>query len=685
MPFHWNNILVVTKEELVPAWYNSLSTLKSTISRYKDNKHFGVKRVQLGGNGRQMLISFDSLPAHIKEGLGDPRKCGHILERYYEIDSEAVSFFTTHKFDDNSYLSVDSQEKYITNASVLKAIIQLREDRQGQRISKGTKGEKQYKPNSIATTLCKDAISFQKTLHAKYQIQHTIPESEKRFKETIKDFEEIGYLSLISDRHRNQNSRKVTDKTISLLNNLFAGDKAKPSATEVHGRYAAFISGYITVINNVTGEIYDPKEFKSLSDATVKSYMVSWVNKIGTYQLRSSDRQRNMQMFKPYHSLDKPKFAGSLISIDDRQPPFKTPEGNRVWFYNAYDIASEVFTCCVYGDSKAGIITEFYKQLVRNYSDWGFNLPDGLEAEMSLNSSFVNTFLKPGAMFQNVRIEANNARGKFIERIYGKLRYQYEKKRMGWLARPNALSEKNQPAIEIEKVPTLPYETIIQNCLQDIQDWNNEPHTIHKDKSRWEVFCEMQHPDLKPTNYIALLPHLGRKTETSCNVGIIHLNGAEYLLGEDGKVSKGDNLIRLMQQVEGEQIDIHWMKDNDGNVLKALVFIDDQYICEAIIKPRYNRAKIEQTSQCLINREIMSAYVATIEAFGRKQIKAIEPVTIIDNRPAPKKTFVMRELKQFIDLSARSWVEPETLSTPTDIDFTPNLQTSFVRDISDRF
>jgi len=684
MPHYWNDILVVSKEDLIPTWYTSIKTLSVALDRAKEKQH-GLKRVQLGGNGRQMLISFDSLPPHIKEGLGDPRKCNHILERYYKTDPMAVSFYSTFTFLDNTYLDFEVQEKYITNASVLKALIALRSDRQNARIDKGVNSINGVRPKPIMTTLWMDAISFKNTLSTKYNYEHTLPESEKRFKEALKAFETTGYSSLINERHRNQNSRKVTDQTITLLNNLFAGDKTKPTATEVHSRYAAFISGYIEIINNVTGEVYDPKEFKSLSDATVKSYMASWINKIATFQLRSADRQKNMQFFKPYHSLDKPKYAGSLISIDDRQPPFKALDGKRVWFYNAYDIGSEAFTCWVYGDTKTGIILEFYRELIRKYAEWGVCLPDGLEAEMSLNASYVNTFLKEGVMFQNVRIEANNARGKFIERVYGVLRYQYEKMRMGWLARPFALSESNQPAIEIEKVPTLPYQQIITNSLQDIYKWNNEKHSIHKDKSRWQVFMEMQHPELKPTNYIAILPHLGYKTKTSCNVGIIKLNNSEFLLGENSAVCRGSRLIILMQQVEGELIDIYWLDDSDGNVLKALVFIGSQYVCEAVAKPRYNRAKIEQTGDDLVNREVMSAYVTTIEAFAKRQKLKIEPVTIIDNRPAPEETFVMRELKQFPNFSSRDWSEPETLSDTYEPEFVPDPNINFLKDISERY
>lgn len=684
MPQFYNDILVVTIEELIPHWYNSLSALNTAIFRAKATD-YGIKRVRLGGNGRQMLISYDSLPPHIKNGIADPRKCDHILERYYRIDNEAVTYFSDYQFSDNTFLKQDVQEKYVIDASVLKAAIDLRTDRLTERASKGVVSSKENKPKPIATTIWLDVSSFNKTLLSKYLITHGLPESEKRFKETLKKFETSGYSALISNKHKNQNSRKVTDETQQLLNNMFAGDKLKPSATDVHRRYNDFIKGHTIVVNNETSEIYEPKNFKKLSDTTVKKYMTNWVNRIGSYANRSENRQTLMQQFKPYHSLLKPQFANSLISVDDRNPPFKMPNGKRVWFYNAIDVASGCFTVWVHGESKAGIIVDFYRQMVRQYAEYGLNLPYGIEAESSLNSSFTSTFLKPGAMFQDVRIEANNARGKMIERVYGALRYQYEKQKIGWLARPNARSEKNQPAIEIEKVPTLSYKQIVENSLQDIQKWNNEPHSIHKDKSRWQVFLETQSQDTKPINYRAILPHLGFRTPTSCNAGIVKFNNSEFLLGENGAVSLGEYLISLMMQVEGKQINIYWLDDNEGSILKALIYVGDKYVCEAVKKPTYHRAKNEQTASCIANREIMSSYVATIEAFGKRKKNEIEAVTIIDQRPQPEQKFKIRELQPFTSMPSGGWKEPEQLSDPVDDNYTIAPTRSFVKPLSDSF
>ena len=632
MPYAWNNLYVCTKEELIPSCFNTYDALKKAIKRY-EGKAYGLKKVQNGGGGHPMLVDFNSLEPKHQAIIGDLRKVDHILERFYTTDPGAVDFFTNFQFTDDTYLDSAYQDRYITNASVLKSCLALKDAREIERISKG--GNKL----GIMASICADAASFNVVLAAKFKVSHNLPESEKRFKQTYKLFLENSYKSLISKHHKNDRSRKVTDQTLDLLKSLFADENKKPTATQVHRIYNSFIAGYMEVINHNTGELFNPKDFKSLSDATVKNYMASWENAIATLQKRSGDRQVFMGKFKPYHSFERPKLAGSIISIDDRQPPFKMADGQRVWFYNGIDLASEAFICWVHGRSKEGIIVEFYRQMVRNFVAWGLNMPAELEAEMSLNSSFTGTFLRPGAMFEHVKIEANNARGKRIERYFGNLRYDIEREREGWLARPKALKESNQAGPHQAKA--LPYDTIVHGCLQDIENWNNQAHSVHTHLTRWEVFTQMQNPDLKQTNWASFMPYLGRETKTSVNTGIIKLQNELFLLGTESKIATGDKLINLMRQVEGNQITIYWLDDNEGQVLKALVYLGTRYVCEAVAKPKPQRARAEQTAADLEAFALMSAYVATIEGYGRTERKAIDKVTVINTATAKPKSFVM--------------------------------------------
>lgn len=648
MPHIWEKTgaLVVTQEELIPAWFPSYDALRMAIKRCEEKNH-GIKRLQKGGGGHPMLIAYDSLPREIQNALGDPRKPGHLLEMFYQTDPAAVRFYTGPVFEDCGYLGQKHQEEYIINASVLQAANQLRIARENERRSRGgsLKG--------IMGTICADVASFKPILLQKFSEAHTLPDSEKRFKETFRGFftqidnpngegKILNYPSLISGKLRNSNSRLVTDDVVRLLNDLFAGQQHKPTRTEVSRCFDAFLSGYTEVVkSDGSGECYDPKDFRKLSDATIINYLGAWENKIGTFAKRSGDRQRLIGQFKPSHSLQQPSFAGSIISIDDRQPPFEYAPGSRPWFYNGIDLGSELFVCSVWGQSKEGIILDFYRKLVRTYTAWGFCLPAELEAEASLNSSYTGTFLRPGALFShNVRIEANNARGKRIEAYYRQLRYGNEKSREGWLARPFARSEANQAGPQ--KVPVLPYNQIIQDCLRDIEDWNNSPHSKHPNKTRWEFFCETQHPDLKPTNWKAILPSLGYFTPTSCKAGIIELQKEEFLLGDNSKVATGEPLIELMKEVEGRSLDVYWLDGLDGKVMKAIVMLDGKCICEAVPKPVYNKATIEQTDADKEARTIMSKYVATIDAYMRQRKASISDVLLIGTPEKPlNRKFVM--------------------------------------------
>lgn len=664
MPYLYNNNKVaVDVPELVPEYWKSQAVLSATVSRDKD-KPYGIKALQRGGGKKmKLIIDFDSLPNHIQEALGDPRKVDHNLQNYYKTDSVAVDFYTTFRRPDGSNLLPAEQQRYITNASVLIALIQLRDRHTAERIklNMSLKG--------INTFLCEESNSFNAFLLKRKLPEHNLPTHPVRFKEALNAFEtefnyngtifHFNYLSIVKDVEgkRKTNPLKVDDSVLAILNGLFSTQNHKPNPTEISRAYDAFIDGYAQVYNEDSGEIYDPKGFPSLSESTIKNWLAKWENKAATYKKRSGDRQKLMGQFKPFHQLERPKFAGSIISIDDRNPPFKDLSGKRAWFYNGIDLASECFTVFVYGKTKEGIITDFYRQMVRNYTEWGLSLPNELEAESALNSSFTATFLQEGYMFQNVRIEANNARGKRIERYFGALRYEVEKKRAGWLARPTAKSEANQKGAA--DVPLIPYDNIIENGIEDIFEWNNSPHSQDPTKTRWEYFLEHQHPELKPTNWQAILPYLGYHQPTSCNTGYIQLQGQHRAIAMNGKICLGNDLITALKAIEGKDIDVYWLDDNSGNVMKALAYYQGRFICEVQAMPKYNRAKLERTPEQDAARELQSSYVASVEGFIRQQERSLQRINIIHSpKPKPKNGFFIPGMERKPQFSPS---DPETV------------------------
>lgn len=138
-----------------------------------------------------------------------------------------------------------------------------------------------------------------------------------------------------------------------------------------------------------------------------------------------------------------------------------------------------------------------------------------------------------------------------------------------------------------------------------------------------------------------------------------------------------------MKLVEGKNITVFWLDDNYGKVLKALVYIGTQYICEAIAKPTYSRSIAERTPQCEANREIMSKYEATINAFARKQKAALKPLTIIDNTPKKEGGFTLPGRQRPVEIDYNA--EPEILPEPVNKNAFDWPETNFVKDLIDRF
>ncbi|MFJ1426968.1 hypothetical protein ACILFS_11745, partial [Capnocytophaga canimorsus] len=234
---------------------------------------------------------------------------------------------------------------------------------------------------------------------------------------------------------------------------------------------------------------------------------------------------------------------------------------------------------------------------------------------------------------------------KIIERRFGHLRNNIEKKANGWIARPHAKSEGNQ--VGKGKTEIIPYKELVQARLADLEDWNNQPSRQDKNQSRWEYFLNNQKSDLPKTNYRAILPHLGYKQTTSCQRGFISLQGKKRAIADNGKILTGDALIEKMKQIEGKEFDVFWLDDNEGNVLKAIVYQNGRYVCEVQEMPKFQRAKAEQTEQDLINKALQDAYTMTVIRFAERQSKAIESIGIVSVAPKPKRLFQIKGLKRY--------------------------------------
>lgn len=631
-----NNTVAVYWKELVPNFWSCYRSFKRRLDT-DALKGYGIEVIQNGlGKNNRLLVNYDTLPKRCQAVLQDPRRPEHILQKYYKPDMNAVKYYNNYQYPDGSYLLPETIEELINNASVLTALTHLENARIAERVTKSGS------LRGIISTLYTDVHSFNAWLLKTYNFQHSLNSSLKRFKGQYKAFKSDSYYSIIKDPEgkSKRNALKRDDKTNQLLRNLFAGQNHKPSATEVANQYKAFLAGYIDVINKETGELYDFKDYKNISSRTVTSFLATWDSKIGTDAKRvGNDRQPLVSQYVPYHSFEMPNLAGSMISIDDRQPPFHYNANNdRMWWYLGFDLASEAIVAWAYGKTKKELILNFYRNMVSNHNKWNCQMPAEVECESSLNSSFTETFLKDGAMFEYVTMYANLARSKRVERFYRELRYspEFEKSRAGWIARPFAKDETNKPGPKLPKGKDgndpniIPYDTLVQQCFQDIVKWNNMPKKGAK-ISRFDYYTQNQNPELVETNYKSFIKDIGTTRKTSCHAGIVKLNRTEWLIGDKGEIYTGEKLTNLLKQVETKEIAVSFLDDGQGEIIKAFVYDikDGRYICELQPKPRYQKSKKEKTKADIKASVLMSAYTNTVAIYQRTQKNTIEDVEII--------------------------------------------------------
>lgn len=686
----------VALEELVPAWFVSYDALRMNISRTKQKK-YGIKRLQRGGGkATDIIIDYDTLPREIRDSIPDPRKHSHIMEQWYEVDSAAVRVYANLQLESGNYLTKAHQAEYVLNASVLQALKVFWDLHVAELQGKGKKPKGKY------TFLAREATLFQHTLQSRFDgVQHTIALSDKRFRQAYDGFFQqwqyegvqyhCNYASLITARMGNTNALKTTTRLFALLDSMFAHAGSKPSKLAVARKYQGFKEGLVDVVSNETGELYNPEEYPAVDKGTITKWLSSYESRTATLQLRSADRPRTRGLLVTPHDMLLPQYAGSLLSVDDRQPPFEYGAGLRLWLYNALDVGSDAIIATVYGKTKEGMILDFYRQILRNCAGWGLGLPLELEAELALNSSFKDTFLQNGAMFEKVRLEPNNPRGKIIENRNRQFRLGMEKEAEGWKGRPFARDEANQTAPGdglYDDKKYLSYEHILESSLRYIEQWNNMPHPRHPEMSRFDYFLKNQHPDIKPINWRSILPYLGYMTRSSVNQGRIMLQKGFHFLGDNGQFFFGEELIKMLQKIEGQNVELYWIDAHDGSVLKALVYSGDTYLCEAIPTPKYVRAAAERSDNDEINRQLQSKYVASVEAYLKRRRQEVERITVIDNRPTTiSSSFKMPGLAQRTIIT-----ETETEQLPqlppddddTTLDHIPDNR-SFTKRLADRY
>ena len=154
------------------------------------------------GLGSYALIEYRSLPERFRirfeEKYGDPEKTMKQDEMPLASDAEARRFYHDHLLPNGEHLPEEKQEEYTLNARVLNALRDMLETQKTMLRAYGN-----HKP-----VIWSNIFAAAEELRDAYG--HTLPKSEARLRDKLRQYRKEGYVCLVSGKFCNANTLKIT-------------------------------------------------------------------------------------------------------------------------------------------------------------------------------------------------------------------------------------------------------------------------------------------------------------------------------------------------------------------------------------------------------------------------------------------------------------------------------------------
>lgn len=235
MPQLYNNTIAVTKAELIS---NGVMSVGWYAKNSKD-----LKPLRAAAASQPALYSYHDLPASIKEKykqlIGDPEaltpeasEAAPVNPLGYDIvlDAAARQFFNEYRYADTGEgLTEKVKVKYINDASILNAWLARYNSRYATICNCG---------GSTAKLMQQELDYFRSHAAAiKAQYLNNLPLSDRRLRETIKEYQAGKYASLMRGNERNVNSRKLYGDAAEWLVARYASPVQKLTITQLWMEY----------------------------------------------------------------------------------------------------------------------------------------------------------------------------------------------------------------------------------------------------------------------------------------------------------------------------------------------------------------------------------------------------------------------------------------------------------------
>ena len=431
------------------------------------------------GLGSYALIEYSSLPLRFRERFeakyGDPE----IIMKRDEIalpqDMAAQEFFRNHRLANGESIPEDKQEEYTINARVLNAL----------RDSLNTQRAMRRACNNNTPIIWSNIFAMAEQLREVYN--HTLPKSEARLRDKLRQYTAEGYVCLVSGKFGNGNTLKIT----------------KEAGRQIIALRRSHTPVYTT--QQVLEEFNRIAEKKGWKPLRSKNALLAFLERpevkpqwydavYGEYAAK--------QLFARQHKTEMPSVRDALWYGDGTKLNlyYKAYEGGSlvmrsVQVYEVIDAYSEVFLG--YHISKTENFDAQYRAFRMAVETAGHK---PFEIVTDNQGGQKNKVAKQffSSICRVARATAPyNAQGKSIEAVFG--RFQQQVLHKDWRFTGGNISSKeawkiNREFIEANKEKLYTYEELLEAYAAARQEWNAMLHHA-TGVARWKMYSDSVNPE----------------------------------------------------------------------------------------------------------------------------------------------------------------------------------------------
>jgi hypothetical protein len=466
-----------------------------TKSNYDAIKRRYAKTIRTGGNGRNALIDFNSLPSKyqqlIVERYGDPfqNSEAEYITSQLEADTEASKYFEKFKLPDGRNLPESTQREYFTNAQILNLVEKLiSRQKTKQRVFGKTRTTALWQKLADAIAILSEDL-----------YPHTLPSNPRSLERKLKSYKKTGYAALVHKNFGNGHAAKIE------------GDVAD----WILATYCLPHKINIPVLHNQYTRIYKGEGWPSLSESAISL----WLDKPEIKRLWTLARHgRDYFVNKYQHHTKRDRsnwFANAYWAVDGTKLDWAHFEDNSLgmaaklkinvimdvysekilgWSYSETEDHTDHFTAL-----KQAFNTSQSKPYLLTYDNQSGHKSTRMQDLYNL------AVAKDGGTHHPHKAYAKNNP---IEQAFNRLQQQCIN--MWWFndgQTIKARSEDNRPNMDFllsNKSRLLTREKLEKAWAITVDQWNNATHPHFESLSRNDVY-EQPTPRFEPVSFLDMV------------------------------------------------------------------------------------------------------------------------------------------------------------------------------------